>query len=107
MRVFVAALSFLGLVAATPAGAQGFQQACHVRALCAGVQPGGGRIMDCLHDHMSELPPECFEAIGRMRLNRAGGAMAHSAPGDKPPAAGEAPAQGSGPAKSDNPDDQQ
>jgi hypothetical protein len=81
MGKFFVAASLLGLLAPTPAAAQNIQQACQVKTLCAGVQPGGGRIMQCLHDHMSELSTDCFAAIGRMRLSRVGaaGAMAPNA----------------------------
>jgi Cysteine rich repeat len=35
------------------------------RALCAGVPPGGGRIIACLADNAPHLSPECYGAIAR------------------------------------------
>jgi hypothetical protein len=47
-----------------PAG-QDVRQACAVdfKAVCSGVQPGGGRIMACLQQHMSKLSPGCQQAL--------------------------------------------
>jgi len=30
---------------------------------CSGVQPGGGRIMDCLKDHYKDISQECYDKI--------------------------------------------
>ncbi|MBX3598419.1 MAG: hypothetical protein KF874_12690 [Rhizobiaceae bacterium] len=30
---------------------------------CKGTLPGGGRIMKCLSDHMTQLTPECQEVV--------------------------------------------
>jgi hypothetical protein len=34
-----------------------------VTKLCAGVQPGGGRIMQCLRQHKTEVSDACKQAI--------------------------------------------
>jgi hypothetical protein len=34
-----------------------------VTKLCAGVQPGGGRIMQCLAQHKTEVSDACKQAI--------------------------------------------
>ena len=34
-----------------------------VRALCAGVPPGGGRIMQCIADRAADLSPSCKEVL--------------------------------------------
>lgn len=38
-----------------------------VERLCAGVQPGQGRIATCLTDKQAELSPECAQEIEQMR----------------------------------------
>ncbi|ANT50135.1 cysteine rich repeat-containing protein [Mesorhizobium amorphae] len=30
---------------------------------CTGVEQGGGRIIKCLNDHLSELTPECQKVV--------------------------------------------
>jgi hypothetical protein len=30
---------------------------------CKGVEPGGGRVIQCLAEHMSELTPECQKVV--------------------------------------------
>jgi hypothetical protein len=39
------------------------KQACakDIAKFCAGVTPGGGRLMKCLKPHMNQLAPECRE----------------------------------------------
>jgi hypothetical protein len=51
------------------ADAQGFRIPCHVDTLCAGVESGGGRIMNCLRAHKTELSEQCLAAIGRSVMN--------------------------------------
>ena len=40
--------------------------------LCAGVQPGEGRIKECFKQHRKELSPECKKEIMAARKNRKG-----------------------------------
>lgn len=40
-----------------------------VRKLCAGVQPGGGRILACLKEHKTEVSDGCKQAILKAREN--------------------------------------
>ena len=67
--------------AASAQGAQGgggmsaTRQACQadMQKLCNGVQPGGGRIMQCFKQHKDELSAPCKAAIAeRMSQKRAG-----------------------------------
>ncbi|MEJ0076538.1 MAG: cysteine rich repeat-containing protein [Alphaproteobacteria bacterium] len=42
-----------------------------IQALCASVQPGGGRIRDCMRQHRTELSATCKLAIADRMLERA------------------------------------
>ena len=46
--------------------------ACHadVQALCGSVQPGGGRIRDCMREHRTQLSAACKVAIADRMLER-------------------------------------
>lgn len=48
------------------AKAQALKQACAAdyKALCSGVQPGGGRIIACLKQNADKLSPTCRQALG-------------------------------------------
>jgi hypothetical protein len=48
-----------------PAVAQAVRAACaaDARALCAGVQPGGGRIVQCMRDKRDSLSEGCRDAL--------------------------------------------
>jgi hypothetical protein len=62
--VAVAALS-AAPVRAQPPG----RSACRadLDKFCKDVAPGGGRILACLHSHLSELSPECREHVEAMK----------------------------------------
>jgi len=71
-RVGQAALASALLVAAAGACAQQeaiARGACQpdVERLCAGIQPGHGRIATCLMDKEAQLSPECTQEISQMR----------------------------------------
>ena len=36
-----------------------------VRALCAGVQPGGGRVLACLQSHIGEINTNCSSVLAK------------------------------------------
>ena len=41
-----------------------------VRKLCAGIQPGGGRILQCMRDHQAELSADCQTALASAAAQR-------------------------------------
>ena len=51
------------------AAAENAGRACRadVQSLCAGVQPGGGRIVACLKQNQAKLSPDCRAALVRQR----------------------------------------
>lgn len=77
-----AALSAGGAALAQPAD---LQQACSpdVKKYCADVQPGGGRIMQCMKSHASDLSDACKAALAAHRNDphRAQGGGAAGQPG--------------------------
>jgi Cysteine rich repeat len=48
--------------------------------LCSGVRPGGGRGLACLQQHLSELGPDCRNAIPRAEALRAAAAQKGALP---------------------------
>lgn len=82
MKVFV--IATLGLLFA--AGAQADETAgrlgackADVEKLCPDVQPGGGRIIQCLKQHKDEVSAECKARLRQMRDRRGGDGGATSA----------------------------
>ncbi|MDD3447274.1 MAG: cysteine rich repeat-containing protein [Zavarzinia sp.] len=81
-RKFVLAAAAVLALAATaliaPAFAQGGPAAQKVRAactkdietLCPGVQPGGGRILQCLKEKKDQVSPDCVAALEEARALR-------------------------------------
>jgi hypothetical protein len=60
-------IAFLLLVAPVGAIAQGMavRQACgpEIQQHCAGVEPGEGRLRDCVKDHFAAFSEKCKEAL--------------------------------------------
>jgi len=54
---------------------QSLRQACaeDVKALCDGLQPGGGKIMRCLKEHKDKLSQSCKDATTSLHAARNGG----------------------------------
>ena len=72
-----AALALAGSAAAQPGGEGGkgggaVRGACRadIEQLCAGVQRGGGRIMQCLREHQDGVSPDCKSAMAAARASR-------------------------------------
>jgi hypothetical protein len=72
MKRWVVPLSFLGIFSIavqaqdTPSPqAPTVRQACRAdfKKFCSGVQPGGGRLLDCLNAHNGELTTACQESL--------------------------------------------
>jgi Cysteine rich repeat len=83
LKAAAAALAIVGGLCAATAVAQAQQdssnrqmirQACDAdyHSLCAGVQPGGGRIVACLQQNSSRLSPDCREALQAAKAPRSG-----------------------------------
>ena len=67
MKVF---LSVLGLALALGPGAAMAQTAAEREACqadfekyCPGVEPGGGRVLECLGKHLDQLTPQCKSVV--------------------------------------------
>jgi len=43
-----------------------------VPQFCKGVQPGGGRIKDCLIDHQKEISDACYDFLSKQKSGEAG-----------------------------------
>lgn len=66
------------------------QGACagDIKAVCGSVQPGGGRIRDCMREHRAQLSATCKIAIADRMLERGRGQSAGTqAVGARPTAA--------------------
>jgi hypothetical protein len=48
------------------------REACRadLARLCKGIEPGGGRIRDCIKAHRSEISPQCRAALRGSRERR-------------------------------------
>jgi len=76
MKTRTAIAAALLTLAAAPAFAQsGVRQACRddVKQLCGGVQPGGGRLKQCLKDNAAKLSDGCKQALLAARAAKQGG----------------------------------
>jgi hypothetical protein len=75
---------------ASTAGAKAHMRAAcqaDLAKLCPGVQPGGGRIMQCLKTHKDEISAPCKSAMAeRISEKRAAKAGQSATPAPAPPA---------------------
>ncbi|MEK4034852.1 cysteine rich repeat-containing protein [Methylocystis sp. IM3] len=73
-RFALALLSFAVIVVAQPAAA--FDEAVlaycksDIERLCAGIQPGGGRLLQCLKGHKEEMSVGCAQGLAKMKKGR-------------------------------------
>jgi len=58
--IILTALLLSGSVAVAQAGKP---CASDIKALCAGIQPGEGRIKACIKSHLTELSPTCQDRV--------------------------------------------
>ena len=106
MRLILVAVLACGLASPGAALGQGLRMQCRVQSLCPDLEPGGGRIMNCLRAHKDELSESCLAAIGRMTWNRR--ANGHPGPGATQGGPGQGgPMQGEGEGAPDDPGGQQ
>ena len=67
MRIALSVLFLAAQVTANGAFAQtaAEREACQsdYEKFCKGVEQGGGRIIKCLNDHLSDLTPQCQEVV--------------------------------------------
>lgn len=60
-----------GMLFASTAWAQESDLAKYCKAdiqkLCAGIQPGGGRLMNCLKQHKKDMTVGCAQALQKMK----------------------------------------
>jgi len=71
MRILIVSIGVIAPALALAAGS--LQGAClnDIKTLCASVQPGGGRMRDCMREHQAELSITCKTAIADRMLERA------------------------------------
>ncbi|MCF4165346.1 cysteine rich repeat-containing protein [Zavarzinia compransoris] len=73
--VLAAAVPALAPAAMAQGGpiAQKVRAACtnDVQTLCPDVQPGGGRILQCLKEKQSQVSPDCIAALEEAKAARA------------------------------------
>jgi hypothetical protein len=81
MRALSTAAFLVALSLSSAASAQMFREACHVKSLCPGVQSGGGKVVACLKAHKADLSEQCYAALGRSMMNRAGNSNRGAGPG--------------------------
>lgn len=70
-RIFaIASVALIPTLAVAEPGP--LQGACRndMQALCGSIQPGGGRLRDCMREHRSQLSNNCKLAIADRMLER-------------------------------------
>ena len=110
LSVSIYPVSLAGAQAAGQPSMAAIRAACaeDAQKLCAGVQPGGGRIVACLKEHKDALSDRCKQAAGMTASPAASSAPgatvglpsagANGAAGSPAPSSGSVPAPGNSPA---------
>jgi hypothetical protein len=90
LSVTISSVSFAAAQAGGQPSVAAIRAACQddAQKLCAGVQPGGGRVVACLKEHKDSLSDQCKQAAG----------LAASPGSGSAPVAASAPATSAGPA---------
>ncbi|MFD1987392.1 cysteine rich repeat-containing protein [Mesorhizobium newzealandense] len=65
MRIALSVVFLAVQVVAAQAQTAAEREACQANfeKFCKGVVPGGGRVIQCLTEHFSELTPECQKVV--------------------------------------------
>jgi Cysteine rich repeat len=74
-RILLAGLAASCLLVPTKAQAQGLQDirtycVSDIKRLCAGIEPGGGRLIKCLKAHKKEMSVGCALALKNLKAKR-------------------------------------
>ncbi len=67
LTAVLAGVFWMSMAAAAPAEESGRPCADDAAKLCKGVQPGEGRIVQCLREHKDQLSPACKENIAKAK----------------------------------------
>ncbi len=61
------AVGFLGFLLCGVASAQDVPCTDEIRTFCAGIEPGGGRILQCLKANEAKLSPACTKRVSELQ----------------------------------------
>ena len=80
------AMSAFAADAPPPASPVGTACKQDIQALCKDIQPGGGRVKECMKAHKDQLSPGCKAAIKESRREKSEQAPPGTPPGSAAPA---------------------
>jgi hypothetical protein len=72
-KILVTTLLLLGFAGGLHAqDRKGLREACmgDAKKFCSGIQPGGGRIVQCLRSHDAELASACRDGLAAVKAAR-------------------------------------
>jgi hypothetical protein len=70
LHLAAAAAVFVPVLALAEPGPLQGACASDIKAMCGSIQPGGGRIRDCMREHRAQLSMACKAAIADRMLER-------------------------------------